>query len=87
MSIKLLDLINEIGADDLEIQLLSACLLSAEKAEGELGDVLPTEVRFATSIDPDVIPQEKNAVILWIDKAAYDRALEALKARQGEGNV
>jgi hypothetical protein len=69
--------LDEVGHTKLNFQLLHDCINGANQRRGY------TEVKFGTTqIAPgDLIGEpRKVGIILWMDKAEYDRAVASMKA-------
>ncbi|EJD6614111.1 hypothetical protein M0L22_RS12130 [Providencia rettgeri] len=68
--ISISDLINEIGSENISLQLLSKSIVSIKESTDN------TTVSFVTDADLD-----EEALVLWVDKAVFNEACAMLKAR------
>jgi len=69
--------LDEVGHTKLHFQLLHDCINGASQRRGY------TEVKFGTThfAPSDLIGEpRKVGIILWMDKAEYDRAVTSMKA-------
>lgn len=71
----LTDLINSIGNDRIEIQLLSKSFKSMRKNATHKD----AEITFITS--QQNVDQGKEAVIVWVDKDVFSEELERIKQK------
>ncbi len=77
MSKTIVDVIEEIGADNLLYQKLSNNMTQYNyKPRSNMG-----EVTFVT--DPSNVDQGKEALILWIDKEVLSSAFDKIKSDNG----
>ncbi|HEM6870808.1 hypothetical protein SGI36_20670 [Providencia rettgeri] len=68
--ISISDLINEIGSENISLQLLSKSIVSIKESTDN------TTVSFVTDADLD-----EEALVLWVDKDVFNEAYAMLKAR------
>ncbi|HEM6924057.1 hypothetical protein EX227_12560 [Providencia rettgeri] len=68
--ISISDLINEIGSENISVQLLSKTIVSIKESTDN------TTVSFVTDADLD-----EEALVLWVDKDVFNEAYAILKAR------
>ncbi|EMB3082931.1 hypothetical protein U8233_002944 [Providencia rettgeri] len=68
--ISISDLINEIGSENISLQLLSKSIVSIKESTDN------TTVSFVTDADLD-----EEALVLWVDKDVFNEACAMLKAR------
>ncbi|NIA46060.1 MULTISPECIES: hypothetical protein [Providencia] len=68
--ISISDLINEIGSENISLQLLSKSIVSIKESTDN------TTVSFVTDADLD-----EEALVLWVDKDVFNEAYAILKAR------
>lgn len=73
----IIQFLDEVGHTKLQFQLLHDCIKGAKQCRGHV------EVRFGTNeIAPgDLIGQPRRVgVVVWMDKAEYDRAKAAARS-------
>ncbi|XVH58386.1 hypothetical protein RYX27_19500 [Providencia hangzhouensis] len=68
--ISISDLINEIGSENISVQLLSKTITAIKESTDN------TTVSFVTDADLD-----EEALVLWVDKDVFNEAYAILKAR------
>lgn len=81
---KLEDLLREIPEEKTGIQILSQCLVSINQKKRPNKHV---EITMATdAVTPEFAfgRSDKIGIVLWIDKDAYAKAIEAAKRQEDE---